>query len=786
MALRYWRGGTGTWNTTSTTNWSTTSGGAGGASVPTAADDVIINSASGSPTITLSGALNCKSLTTTGATCTFTSTGTLTCVDNFTLSNTTTWPASGRITFSGTGTITTSGRTLACPVTINGVGATRTLGDALTIGTTQTLTLTAGTLNLNNFNLSCGLFFSSTTNARSIAFGTGSIQVNGSGVVWNMAIATGFTYTGTPTVVINNNSATSATIASHGSGGTEANVLNFNVVVGTYLFSLEPSSRVRSLSFAGFSGTWSPGGSSYTFYGSVSLSTGMTFTAGAGVWNFSSTSGTQVITTSGKSLGIITQNGPGSTVQLSSTTSLLGVYTLTIGTLDLNNSTLTCGSFSSANTNVRSIAFGTGNITTTGSGTAWNTETVTNFTYTGIPTVNISNNSATATSIRSSLATGGESNSFDFNITTGTYTLTITSNTKVRNLNFTGFTGTWSPTTANLTIYGDLTLVPGMTFTTGGTWTFAGNTTQTITSAGKIVSNITIDFSGTVLKLLDTFTQSSGRTFTISNNATLDLNSQTNTIGTFSNNFTSQRWINGTINVGSISQTGGTVNWPIANLTFNNGSYSVSGLSTFNLGSSTVTFTSFSNSGSQTINLGSGTMTLTGSLLPWTINTTGLSFNAGTSTIILDNATNSTTRTFVGGGLAYNKLVIGGGTATGQTVVITGNNTFAELSSTKTVAWTLTLPAGGTTSVGNWGITGSAGNVVAIGSSSAGTQASLSYTGAGVVTGVDYLSIQDSNAQPSVPATWYAGANSTNVSNNTGWIFTAAPVLASGNFFLMF
>lgn len=25
MADRYWRGGTGTWNTTSTTNWSTTS-----------------------------------------------------------------------------------------------------------------------------------------------------------------------------------------------------------------------------------------------------------------------------------------------------------------------------------------------------------------------------------------------------------------------------------------------------------------------------------------------------------------------------------------------------------------------------------------------------------------------------------------------------------------------------------------------------------------------------------------------------------------------------------------
>jgi hypothetical protein len=36
MADRYWVGGTGTWSSTNTANWSTSSGGAGGASVPTA------------------------------------------------------------------------------------------------------------------------------------------------------------------------------------------------------------------------------------------------------------------------------------------------------------------------------------------------------------------------------------------------------------------------------------------------------------------------------------------------------------------------------------------------------------------------------------------------------------------------------------------------------------------------------------------------------------------------------------------------------------------------------
>lgn len=47
MADRYWVGGTGTWNGTNTTNWSTTSGGSGGASVPTALDAVYFDNNSG-------------------------------------------------------------------------------------------------------------------------------------------------------------------------------------------------------------------------------------------------------------------------------------------------------------------------------------------------------------------------------------------------------------------------------------------------------------------------------------------------------------------------------------------------------------------------------------------------------------------------------------------------------------------------------------------------------------------------------------------------------------------
>lgn len=43
MADRYWVGGTGTWDSSTTTHWATSSGGAGGASAPVAGDNVIID-----------------------------------------------------------------------------------------------------------------------------------------------------------------------------------------------------------------------------------------------------------------------------------------------------------------------------------------------------------------------------------------------------------------------------------------------------------------------------------------------------------------------------------------------------------------------------------------------------------------------------------------------------------------------------------------------------------------------------------------------------------------------
>lgn len=64
MATRYWVGGSGTWDASSTTNWSSTSGGTAGASAPTASDDVIVDSNSGTnPQIRLDSTQSCLSLT---------------------------------------------------------------------------------------------------------------------------------------------------------------------------------------------------------------------------------------------------------------------------------------------------------------------------------------------------------------------------------------------------------------------------------------------------------------------------------------------------------------------------------------------------------------------------------------------------------------------------------------------------------------------------------------------------------------------------------------------------
>jgi len=114
-----------------------------------------------------------------------------------------TWTSTGAITFNSTTTgrtITTGGTTINASITFDGVGGGWSLGSALTTGATQTTTLTNGSLILNGFDLTTGIFSSSNINTRSIAFGATNINLThttAAQTVLNMAIATGFTWTTT-------------------------------------------------------------------------------------------------------------------------------------------------------------------------------------------------------------------------------------------------------------------------------------------------------------------------------------------------------------------------------------------------------------------------------------------------------------------------------------------------------------------------------------------------------------------------------------------------------------
>ena len=189
---------------------------------------------------------------------------------------------------------------------------------------------------------------------------------------------------------------------------------------------------------------------------------------------------------------------------------------------------------------------------------------------------------------------------------------------------------------------------------------------------------------------------------------------------------------------------------------------------TWNDGGFASTFTQItSNSGLTRAITRTGNMTLNGTGAVATITSTGLTYTGTGSTITISDAT-ATSKTFAGGGIT----TFGNITFSGANIIVTGANTFQIIALNNLGDTTgVTLPASTTTTVTGFTTTASSGNVAKLISSSAGTAATLSR--AAGQTSINWVSIKDSAATGG--ATWYAGANSTNVSGNTGWTFTAPP-----------
>ena len=474
-------------------------------------------------------------------------------------------------------TITTNGFAPDRPITFNGVGGTWTLLDALAIGSTRTATLTAGTVNLNNNSLTCGFFNASGTTARTLAFGsTGQMYVTGnSSGVFNTDNGNNMTVTGTAVVNATYSGATGTRTIdiSNIFTVTEDNTISVNITAGTDSVALY-GQGFKNVNWTGFGGTMTTTGLRY-IYGNWTFSTGMTVTSGSGLYRFFS-SGTQLITSNGKSFGGIvyfgnTATGGGRFI-LQDAFSTVSNVQHDCGTIDLNNNTLTAVTMSSNNSNVRSLAFGSGQIYLTGTNaTIWSSNTGTNLTITGTPVINATGAGTagqTRTFNNGAAGGGSEANSLILNITDGADSLNIGNPFYSRGYNFTGFSGTLGTTTANYFVFGNVVFSPTMSLLAGNGWTiFPANGTANITSNGiTIDSNINCGAvspatPGSIVRFADALTMGSTRTLAVNGGTVILPAGATSTVGAFSTSGTAMKYLKSTVagTRATLSQASGTV-----------------------------------------------------------------------------------------------------------------------------------------------------------------------------------------------------------------------------------
>lgn len=624
------------------------------------------------------------------------------------------------------------------------VQATSTVSSSVSLGTTGVKITTNSSWNVGTFASTDRLrvnyiFTNSAMNNQTVVIQTGTVNTGGdipfyleqSALYW--VGATG-TWSSSATV----GTAQYWALTSGGAGGVSIPASNTDVFFDAnsdagspFTVTLGSTASCKNLTISGLDQTMTLAGTTPAFniYGNVSLpSTNFSMTY-SGAFYFSAASGTQTLSASGAtfSCDVVKDFFP-STLQLLSNVTITPTKTFYFnqGTLDLNTNILSTGAIASSQVTTRSILFGTSKIQLSGgnSVTIWNFFTANNFTYTGTPTVEVTGSATTTRSIQHGINGGSSANAVSISATAGSgqlffqgYFLNISASS--------GFAGyyTFSTTYGNPIIYGDFTLGTAMTNATAGTLSFEkGSGTQTITTNSKSVDILNI--------IINTPT------------GTVELNGNLQTA------------------LGTITLTQGT----------------------FDAKTFYVALAKATSSGtlSRGLNLGSQYWQLQSAGTIWDFsNTAGLTFNKGTAYIEL-TSTGTGARTFAGGGLTYNDFLIGGSTGS-SSVIITGSNTFATVSSSKTVAHTITLESGSTTTVSDWTVQGASGKVVTLNASTAGSAANLVKTGGGTIS-VNYYNIKDSNASPS--NTWYAliSNGNTDSGNNTGWIFS----LNNGSFLQFF
>lgn len=815
MADRYWVGGTGSWN--STTKWSATSGGASGASVPTASDNAIFdaNSAAAHYTVTVTDNATCANLTFTphasdGVTQFAVGTG-FVIAGTFSTSGT---QGNRRAWFRSS----TYGLLRDMQIATIGTVSDVDFRDIRVTGTGGTLTGTR----IGDLRGNFGITFSTPKSV----YWASAVDANWSSDNW--ASSSG----GTPNTD-NFPLAQDTAIIDNGPGGT--GTLTWDGAI-LYTGTVDMSARTNAMSFVNAANT-------KQVYGDWTNGSGVTMSGGF-VLTFSGRN-TQVITSAGKTFsGPLTVDSYGGTVELADALNTgSNSLTVTNGTFDTKSYNITTTQLSSNNSNVRTIILGSSTCTIT-QGIPINFTTSTNLTFDAgtsqitCSAAGLSFNGGSSTFNNVTFSTNGTNivtgrNTFanvtvngpgsagvtflafgdNQNITgtltaagasairrvmlcysTGgvislgvTVTLTVGTLSAIdcdfRDITIAGTAAGSSPTRA-----GDCGGNSGVNFPAPKTvyWNLAG--TQNWSATGWATTSGGVPATNNFPLAQDTAvfddTGSAGtvilQTF---NTGAIDMSARTTamTLNTSNNMVLYGNWTFGTgitaTTTGALTFSGRGTSTITSNgiafgcnVTIDCGPGTVQLADALELASSrTLTLTSgtfdavsynvtaglFVGGGTATLKMGSGTWTLSGVGIVWNMGTAGANFNLykGTADILLSN-TSTSSRTFDGSGFSFNKLTIGGATGT-STLTINGSNQFTELASTKTVAHTIAL---GTTTqtFGKWSVTGTSGNVVTL------TGTGTSHILAGSCTdGIDYLAMGSIGFAATSPAEFYAGANST-------------------------
>lgn len=279
-------------------------------------------------------------------------------------------------------------------------------------------------------------------------------------VYFNLAGAQNYSATGWATTPTGTPATTNFPLAQDTAAFTDTNPAASSTITidASYnIGTLDYSSRTLALTF---SVTGSP-----HIYGNITLSTAIT-PSGTGLCTYAGRNKTQTITSAGRTFtGAYAQATIGGEVVFADAFMTTSAYTLTNGSLSTNYN-FTTPTFSSNNSNTRSITLGAMVWSLTGTGTVWNAPTTTGLTFTpGTSKISLTGTTATARTFAGGNLTY---NNLEIGGATGISTLTVTGS------------NTFNTISSTKTVAHTITFTAGTT-TTVADWTVTG-------TAGKVVT----------------------------------------------------------------------------------------------------------------------------------------------------------------------------------------------------------------------------------------------------------------------------------------------------------